>query len=50
MCRKNQLFGWILMAFGWGVLVGSWITKGFFCFCFGFGMMVLGCCILRRRV
>ena len=49
MCRQNQLWGCVLMAFGLGVLVGAWITKGFFSFCFGFGLVVLGLCVLRRR-
>ena len=49
MCRQNQLLGCALMAFGVGVLVGSCITKGFFSFCFGFGLVVVGLCVLRRR-
>lgn len=49
MCRYHQLWGWVLVAFGWGVLVGAWISKGFFCFCFGIGMIFLGLCVLRRR-
>ncbi len=43
MCRRNQLCGAVLMAFGVGVLIGSCLESGFFCFCLGAGMIGLGC-------
>ncbi len=48
MCRRNQLWGWLLMAFGFGLLLGLWLEGGFFCHCFGFGSMIVGFCICRR--
>lgn len=48
MCRQNQLWGWLLCAFGVGVLVGLWLEGGFWAHCFGFGMIVLGVAILRK--
>lgn len=35
MCRWNQLWGYLLMAFGMGVLVGTWLENGLFCHLFG---------------
>ena len=34
MCRQNQLFGWMLVCFGAGLLLGTWIASVF-----------LGCCM-----
>lgn len=48
MCRQNQLWGWILVAFGVGVLFGSWLESGFFVCCLGLGAIVLGISTLRR--
>lgn len=48
MCRQNQLWGWLLCAFGAGALVGLWLEGGFWAHCFGFGMIVLGVAILRK--
>ncbi len=49
MCRQNQLFGCCLMAFGFGVLLGMCLESGFLCGCFGFGLVILGFCVLRKR-
>ena len=49
MCRKNQLWGCMLMAFGLGVLVGLWLEGGFFCHCFGFAGIIAGACMCRKR-
>ena len=49
MCRQNQLWGCMLLTFGVGVLVGLWLEGGFFSHCFGFAMIVVGCCIWKRR-
>ncbi len=48
MCRNNQLWGCILIAFGLGVLIGLWLEGGFFAHCFGFGLMALGPCVMRK--
>jgi len=42
MCRKNQLCGCALMAFGFGLLVGCCLESTFFCCCVGLGIMALG--------
>lgn len=49
MCRYHVLWGSIFIAFGLGVLVGLWLEGGFFCFCFGLFMMVLGYCALKNK-
>lgn len=49
MCRQNQLWGCMLLAFGFGVLVGHWIEGGFFACCFGLGMMLIGCGMARKK-
>ena len=35
MCRRNQLLGCALLAFGFGLLVGTWLESGLFCCLFG---------------
>ncbi len=49
MCRQNQLFGCALMAFGLGVLIGLWLEQGFVCACLGFGLLIFGFCIVRKK-
>lgn len=49
MCRQNQLWGCLLMAFGLGVLIGLWIEAGFLAHCFGFVLIVSGCCVIRKK-
>ena len=48
MCRHNQLWGCILIAFGLGILVGTWLEGGFFCSCFALGLAILGLCTMRK--
>lgn len=48
MCRHNQLWGCVLMAFGLGVLIGVWLEGGFLCHCLGFGLIVIGFGMARR--
>ncbi len=48
MCRHNQLWGCILIAFGIGIFVGTWLESGFLCGCFAFGIALVGFCIARR--
>ena len=48
MCRQNQLYGSCLLMFGVGVLVGTWLSSGLVCHLMGFGLVVLGVCILRK--
>ena len=49
MCRRNQLLGWCLAAFGLGILLGAWMEGGFLCFLLGAGMMTLGWGVIRRN-
>ncbi len=49
MCRKNQLWGWMLTSFGLGVLVGSGIETGFWGFCGCLGLMLLGISICKGK-
>ncbi len=49
MCRYNYLWGGMLMAFGFGVLIGLWLEGGFFCVCFGLFMMVMGYLIMKNK-
>ena len=49
MCRYNQLWGITMMAFGFGVLVGLWLSGGFLCYCFGLCLLGVGFSILRRK-
>ena len=49
MCRRNQLWGCMLLSLGLGVLIGLWIDGGFFAHCCGFGCIVLGCLMAGKR-
>lgn len=49
MCRRNQLCGCALLAFGAGLLVGIWLESGFFCFLLGLGLIVGGLCMLGKK-
>lgn len=49
MCRHNQVLGIALIAFGIGVLLGLWLEGGFICHCIGFGVLIFGCSMLRKK-
>lgn len=49
MCRRNQLWAFVLIAFGLGLLVGLWLTSGFLCGCLGVGAVALGLILLQRK-
>ena len=49
MRRQKQLWGGVLMAFGFGILVGTWLTSGFWCHCLGIALMLCGLCVCRRK-
>ena len=49
MCRRNQLFGMVLMGFGLGLLVAGLFESGFFCGCVGFGAMIAGFVLLKKK-
>lgn len=49
MCRRNQLLGVALMAFGLGLLAAGFFESVFFCGCLGLGVMVVGVVILQKK-
>lgn len=42
MCRRNQLLGWILLAFGLGLLIGLCLEARFFFALIGIGLTIAG--------
>lgn len=42
MCRRNHFWGFGLVAFGLGLLLGSWCEGGFLWYCLGLGMLFFG--------
>lgn len=49
MCRKNELCGCALVAFGLGLLVGICLESGFIASCIGLGFIVLGFWCGKRK-
>jgi membrane-bound ClpP family serine protease len=49
MCRKNQLIGVALAAFGLGLLVASFFESPFFCGCIGLIALAAGVVILQKK-
>ncbi len=49
MCRKNQLCGSALIAFGLGLLVGMLLNSGFVSFLIGMGIIALGCWCMGKK-
>ncbi len=49
MCRKNQLCGSALVAFGLGLLVGMVLNSGFVSFLIGLGIIGLGCWCMSKK-
>lgn len=49
MCRRQMLYGWILVAFGAGLLLGLLIPSGFVKCCLGLGSAALGVLILTKK-
>lgn len=49
MCRRNQLWGYALLAFGVGVLVGTWLDSGLFSHLFGLLAIFCGWGISRKK-
>lgn len=49
MCRRNQLIGCALLAFGLGILIGSYTQTGFITLCLGIGIIAGGFWMLCRN-
>lgn len=48
MCRYNQLWGCVLIALGFGILLGTWLEGGFLCHCLGIGGWILGLIVMKK--
>lgn len=49
MCRRNQLWGVALVAFGLGLMLASLFESTFFCGCVGVVAIVVGVGILQKK-
>ncbi len=49
MCRRHQLYGWMLVAFGLGLLIGQCVENGFVSSCVGVGIVVIGLGVMRKK-
>lgn len=49
MCRRNQLWGWILLAFGLGLLIGKCLESGLLSSFVGIVIVFGGFCVLRQK-
>ncbi|HIT34809.1 MAG TPA: hypothetical protein IAC31_09345 [Candidatus Faecousia intestinigallinarum] len=49
MCRQNHLWGWMLICFGAGLLLGFWLESGFFTCCLGLGALALGVLVMSKN-
>lgn len=49
MCRKNQLLGVALMAFGLGLFIATFFESALFCGCLGFGVVAVGVVVTQKK-
>lgn len=49
MCRRDQIHGLALLAFGAGLLLGCWIGSMFWRICLGICAVGGGCLILLKK-
>ena len=49
MCRRNQMWGLILMAFGLGLLIGQCLEKGFWCSLGSLVILCVGFSVMRQK-
>ena len=49
MCRKNQLWGIAILAFGLGLLVGCWMESEFVRNLLGIGLIAVGVLFLQKK-
>ena len=49
MCRRNVFWGWVLIAFGLGLLFGMCLESGFWCSCGALLIICAGFFNLRRK-
>ena len=49
MCRRNQLWGLVILAFGFGLLVGCWLESELVRNCCGIGLMAVGLLVVQKK-
>lgn len=49
MCRQQELWGWMLVAFGAGILFAFILESGFLRCCIGAGAVALGILVMQRK-
>ena len=49
MCRRNQLLGMALLAFGLGLWIGCWLETGLSRICFSVIAIVGGVLLLQKK-
>lgn len=49
MRRYHQLWGCMIMSFGFGILVGKWIASPFWCHGLGLVLIFGGILMMRKR-
>ncbi len=49
MCRRNQILGTALAAFGLGLLVAGFFESVLFCGCIGIGCIAVSVVILQKK-
>jgi hypothetical protein len=49
MCRQHQLYGWMAVAFGVGILAGGAIESGFWVFVLGVCAIIGGLCRVVKK-
>lgn len=49
MCRQFELWGWILVSLGAGLLIGTFLESGFVQLCIGIGAVAAGVVVMQRK-
>lgn len=49
MCRRNKMWGLILIAFGLGLLIGQCLERGFWCSAGSITILVVGISVMRQK-
>lgn len=49
MCRRYQLYAYVLIAFGAGLLLGCCMEQGLIRVCVGIGGVLLGLYLLQKK-
>ena len=49
MCRRNKMWGLILVAFGLGLLIGQCLERGFWCSAGSITILVVGISLMRQK-